>query len=1005
MSRCLPILFLLLNTLAAVAQNQAAKGVVTTANESGGLPGVNVVVKGTTTGSITDLDGRFRLEAPVGSTLVFSFIGYKPKEVVFTGQDNIEVMLEEELKELNEIVVMGYSSVQKRDITGSVTSIKTDKFREIALTGIDQALQGQAPGVQVVQSSGTPGGGISVRIRGSTSIYASNRPLFIVDGIPVETGTLSLRSFGGQDDNALSLINPGDIESIQVLKDASAKAMYGSRAANGVVYITTKRGKMSMATINFDVQRGIIEPVKKLELLDSKDLLTLQREAVQNAGQNPDVAGLIPGVTDAVNTNWLDEIFRTGILQQYQLTAKGGDENTSYYLSGSYRDEEGVQLNNRFQRLSGTINLDEKLTKKLSVGTNITLSRSLNKRVKGDNFLDGVYSGALKSLPYNVPYDENGLLVGPGSPLYASFPNFNPVAQAVLPRFDAITLKLLGGLNATYQFNDRLRLKSQVSIDHNDVTEDQYESSQTAIGGVLDGVGGQGYGVFIASTSSNLVANATLSYNQTFATDHHLSGLVGTEVFRNFSRNGSVIGRLFPSDDFTYITSAGIVDNGSSGRLNSGLFSVFTEAKYDYKDKYLASFGLRADGSSRFGPGNRFGYFPSISAAWRVTEEPFFQSEIINDLKVRASAGFTGNERIPDYQFLGVWASTLYNGSSGVGPSQLGNPNLKWETTREINAGVDISLLDGRIQATADVYYNKTFDLLLPRPYAATTGFTSVWENIGELENKGYEFGIVTVNIDKQVKWTTDINLSRNMNKVLFLADSIPVYRGYQAEGVSATNIIKEGQPLGTFIGLNFLGVDPATGNAIYADTNEDGQINNNDEIIIGNAQPKLIGGITNRVAYKNFDLTAFFQFSYGNKVLNFTKASLVNSGLDITGNQSPEALRRWQKEGDITDVPRYELGNTFNNFHSNRLLEDGSFLRLKNVGLGYNLPASLTERFHLNNMRVYVSGTNVWTYSKYSGADPEVSTLDGSTAAQGIDFFTLPQVRTFSIGLNATLK
>lgn len=1005
MSRCVFVIFFLLAVTSMDAQDLVATGVVTSNTEPNGLPGVNVVVKGTNIGTISDLDGKFSLQVPRGATLVFSFIGYRPKEIIFNGQPTIEIVLEEELRELNEVVVMGYSAVQKRDITGSITSIKTDKFKDISLNGIDQALQGQAAGVQVVQSSGTPGGGISVRIRGSTSIYASNRPLFIVDGIPVETGTLSLRSFGGQDDNALSLINPADIESIQVLKDASAKAMYGSRAANGVVFITTKRGKKAAGVINFDVQRGIIDPVKKLELLDSKSLLTLQREAVKNAGQNPDALGLIEGVTDAVNTDWLDQIFRTGILQQYQLTLKGGDENTTYYMSAGYRDEEGVQLNNKFERLSGTINLDEKVTKKLTVGTNMSLSRSLNKRVKGDNFLDGVYSGALKSLPYNVPYDESGALVGPGSPLYAAFPNFNPVAQAVLPRFDAITVKLLGGVNAVYQFNENLRMKSQVSLDYNNVTEDQYESSQTAIGGYLDGVGGQGYGVYIASASTNLVANTTLSYHKTFNTVHNVSGLVGTEVFRNFQRDGNVSGRLFPSDDFTYITSAGIVDNGSSSRLNSGLFSVFGEAKYDYKDKYLATFGMRADGSSRFGPGNRFGFFPSVSAAWRVTEEDFFQSEIINDLKLRASAGFTGNERIPDYQFLGVWASTLYNGSSGVGPSQLGNPNLKWETTRELNVGTDISLFDGRIQATVDAYYNKTSDLLLPRPYASTTGFSSVWENIGELQNKGLEFGLVTVNIDKQIKWTTDINFSKNINKVLFLADSVPIYRGYSAEGVSATNIVKVGQPLGTFIGLNFLGVDPATGNAIYDDTNKDGLINNSDEIIIGNAQPKFIGGITNKVSYKQFDFTAFFQFSYGNKVLNMTKASLVNSGLDITGNQLPYALKRWQKEGDITDVPRYELGNTFNNYHSNRLIEDGSFVRLKNLGIGYNFSSKISDRFYLGNLRVYLSATNLWTYTKYSGADPEVSTLSGSTTAQGIDFYTLPQVRTISIGLNATLK
>jgi len=1005
MRRSLLIIGFIIFTITVFAQEQRASGVVISAIDRSGLPGVNVLIKGTSQGTITDATGKFSLNAPVGSTLAFSFIGYQPVEISFTGQASLEIILQEELKELSEVVVMGYSSVQKRDITGSVTSIKSDRFKDIALSGIDQALQGQAAGVQVVQSSGTPGGGISVRIRGSSSIYGSNRPLFIVDGIPVETGSLSLRSFGGQDDNALSLINPGDIESIQVLKDASAKSMYGSRAANGVVVITTKRGKKSSYAINFDVQRGIIDPVKKQELLSSTDLLTLQREAVKNAGQNPDALGLIPGVTDGVNTHWLDEIFRRGILEQYQLTLSGGDENTSYYISGNYRSEEGVQLNNKFERLSGTINLDEKVTKKLSLGTNITMSRSLNKRVKGDNFLDGVYSGALKSLPYNVPFDESGKLVGPGSPLYAAFPNFNPVAQAVLPRFDAITVKMLGGINATYVFNQNFKLRGQTSIDYNNVIEDQYESSQTAIGGYLDGVGGQGYGVYIVGSTTNFVANGTLSYNKSINQTHNISALLGTEVFRKFERSGNVVGRLFPSDDFTYITSAGIVDNGSSGRLNSGLFSVFSEAKYDFKDKYLASFGIRADGSSRFGPGNRFGFFPSLSAAWRITEEDFFKSNKISDLKLRASIGLSGNEGIPDYQFLGVWASTLYNGSSGVAPSQLGNPNLKWETTREINVGTDISLFDGRIQATADVYYKKTYDLLLPRPYAYTTGFSSVWENIGELENKGFEFGVVTVNVDRKVKWSTDFNLSKNLNKVLFLADSVPIYRGFSAEGVSATNIIKEGYPLGTFIGLNFLGVDPATGDAIYDDTNKDGKINNSDEIIIGTAQPKLIGGITNKVSYRNFDFTAFFQFSYGNKVLNYTKASLLNSGLDITSNQSPEALRRWQKEGDITDVPRYELGNTFNNYHSNRLIEDGSFVRLKNVGVGYTLPAKISQRFYLNAFRIYASATNIWTYTKYSGADPEVSTLSGSISAQGIDFFTLPQVKTITIGLNATLK
>ena len=381
------------------AQDQLLTGKVTSASDKTGLPGVNVVIKGTSQGTITDIDGQFSIQVPPGAILQFSFIGFTSQELPYSGQTNVSITLQEEAKELNEVIVVGYSSIQKRDITGAMTTISADKLKGIAFNGLDQALQGQAPGVQVTQSSGTPGGGVSVRIRGVTSISAGNTPLYIIDGIPVETGGLSARSFGGQNDNALALINPNDIESYNILSDASAKALYGSRASNGVVVITTKRGKNSATKITADIQRGIVDPVKTLDLLNSTQLLELQREAVTNANQNPDALGLISGVTDGINTNWQDEVLRTGIMQQYQLSATGGDENTKFYISGGFREEEGVQLNNKFQRASFTINLDEKLTPKLSLATNLSLSRALNKRVKGDNFLDGVYSGAVKSLP------------------------------------------------------------------------------------------------------------------------------------------------------------------------------------------------------------------------------------------------------------------------------------------------------------------------------------------------------------------------------------------------------------------------------------------------------------------------------------------------------------------------------------------------------------------------------------------------------------------------------
>ncbi len=988
------------------AQSQQLTGRIISPTEPEGLPGVNVSIKGTSSGAISDINGNFSIAIEPGSTLVFSFIGYKTQELLYTGQTSVVIRMEESASELDEVVVVGYSSIIKRNITGAVSTVNADNLKTISVNGLDQALQGQVAGVQVTQSSGTPGGGVAIRIRGATSISASNSPLVIIDGIPVETGALGARSFGGQSDNALSLLNPNDIETYTVLSDASAKALYGSRASNGVIVITTKRGKNAQTKISFDVQRGIVDPVKTLDLLGASQLLELQQEAVTNAGENPDGFGLIKGVTDAVNTNWQDEVLRTGIMQQYQLSAAGGDENTTFYISGNFREEEGVQLNNKFQRYGFTLNLDQRLTSKLSASTSISLSRSLNKRVKGDNFLDGVYSGAVKSLPYNVPYDEDGFLVGPSSALYAGFPNFNPVGQALLPRFNTITAKALANLNLTYQVKPNLRIKAQTSLDYNNVTEDQYESSQTAIGGFLPSVGGQGYGVFSANTYTNVDSYLTFSYDTEFATRHKLNVVAGSELYQSFATGGNAQGRLFASDDFTYIQSAGIVDNGFSYKEPPhSILSFFTEARYDYDDRILVTASFRTDGSSNFGQNNRFGYFPALSAAWRISQESFFKSSIIDDLKLRGSFGLTGNERIGAFNFLGKWGTATYSGSSGVVPLNVPNPNIKWETTQELNAGVDVGLWSGRLQTIFNVYYNKTKDLLLTRPYPLTTGFGGIADNIGEMENKGIEVTLTSVNIDKAVKWTTSLNVSRNLNKVLFLADSIPLYRGYSGEGVDATNIIKEGEPLGSFWGLNYLGVNPATGDAMYEDLNKDGAITNADAMVIGNAQPKLIGGITNRVTYKRFDLSIFFNFSVGNKVLNFSKASLVNMGGDIQTNQSVDALRRWQKPGDVTDIPRYELNSTLNNLHSNRLLEDASYLRLKNLSFGYNLPTKIANKAMFEQLRVYVSGTNLWTLTKYSGSDPEVSTLDGSTSAQGIDFFTLPQVRTITIGINAVLK
>lgn len=998
-------------TWAVYAQNRTVTGKVTSATDGQPIPGVNVTLKGATTGASTDTDGGYRITIPNGkATLVFSFVGMLSQEVNVTNRPTINVELLESPTQLNEVVVTGYTTTQQKDVISAMTTVKGDRLKNLPVSGIDQALQGQAAGVRVSASSGTPGGGVKVVIRGNTSINASNRPLMIVDGIPVYDGAVSQFGYGGQQDNAISSFNTSDVESIQVLKDASAKAIYGARGANGVVLITTKRGKANQKTnITLDVQRGMSDVVKRLDLLNSTELLTLQREALANYNAkqtrfediiDPDARGLISGVTDAVNTNWVDEVLRQGIYQQYQLSTSGGNDRTRFYLSGSYRDEEGVQLNNRFARYTGSFNLDHKASQKLSFGLNLSLGSTKNRRVFSDNAVDGVYGSAIRSLPFYAPYNEQGKLYTPNDPNYQGFPNGNPVAEALLPRQITYGVKMLGGVNAEYAFLPNLRLRTKFSVDYNNSEEDTYNPTGTFFGS-LPSIGGQGYGAFGASSLAIFLNSTILTYNTSIGENHHFSALLGGELLRSQGRSSNVQGRVFPRDEFTYIQSAGVVDAGSSFYAQNGLVSGFGEIKYDFKDKYLFSATARYDGSSRFGQDRKFGFFPSASLGWRLKEENFLKDvSFIEDLKLRASYGFTGNERIGNFQFLGTWGATTYNGSSGVGPNSLSNPNLQWERTREANIGLDVAFWKGRLSFTAEVYDNVTDALLFAEPLPATTGFGALQGNIGSISNRGFEFTLRSVNFDGGFRWTTDLNFSRNDNKVVELASDQPLFRGFSAAGVGSTNVIKVGEPLGTFWGLKYLGVDVATGDALYEDFNGDGRISTDDAQVIGNAQPKLIGGLTNNFSWKGIDVSAFLQFSYGNKVMNYSNSFLLNPGTDLRVNQTRAALRRWQKPGDVTDVPRFEYNNGFNSYSSSRLLEDGSYLRLKNVAIGYTIPAKWTSKVKLGTVRFYATGTNLWTLTRYTGADPEVSTLDGSTTAQGLDFFTLPQVKTIVGGV-----
>ncbi len=465
-----------------------------------------------------------------------------------------------------------------------------------------------------------------------------------------------------------------------------------------------------------------------------------------------------------------------------------------------------------------------------------------------------------------------------------------------------------------------------------------------------------------------------------------------------------MVGILFPSDNFTYLSSAGLYIDGSSSLSESGLVSFFSSANYGFRDKYLLSLTLRTDGSSRFGEDRRFGFFPAASLGWRISDEPFMQNlEIIDDLKLRGSFGVTGNQSIPNFLFLGTWgAATAYNFIPAVGPATLANPLLQWEQTTEFNVGFDLSLYAGRFQIGFDAYNNTTNKLLLSEVLPLTTGFGSVQGNLGELFNRGVELSVTSVNMNTPVRWETNFNVSHNSNEVVRLASEEPQFSGYNTF-TNSTHIITPGYPLGTYWGLRYLGVDPATGNAIYEDYDNDGRITGDDGQVIGTAQPDIFGGLTNTFSYKTFELSIFFQYSLGNEMINFTNQSLLNSGESLDDNQVRQALDRWQNEGDITDVPRYEQGNTFNNRFSSRFVEDASYVRLKNLSLSYSLPKQIVDKLMMDNFKVFVAGTNLLTFTNYTGADPEVNSIDGSTVSQGLDFFTFPQVRTLSLGLNAS--
>jgi TonB-dependent starch-binding outer membrane protein SusC len=948
----------------SMAQEIPISGKVTSAEDQQPIPGVTIKIRGASTGTITGLDGQYTINAPSNGVLVFSFVGMETQELEINGRREINVKMEEARIDLGEVVVMGYSTSSKKLISGSVGVVKEEELKSIPMRTVNGVLQGKSAGVVITQNSGTPGAQSTIRIRGGSSINANNQPLVVVDGIPVITGSYGQIGYSGQEIDALSDINPNDIEQITVLKDGSATAIYGARASNGVILITTKKGSLQQTNVNLNTSFG-------WQVLPQERLLDMMNAEQWNEYKGTDVQG--------IDTDWMEEILQVAPTSNTELSVSSGNDKTRLYVSGTYYNQEGVVKSTDYDRYSGRLNVDHKLLKNLTIGGGVSMTYSKNRRVEGDQTLFGPLPNAM-SLPAIFPvYNEDGTYNEDG-------PYANPVAICNETVNEAYTNRTNGNVFLEYKFLDGFVFSSKWSADIYNLREHEYDPITVRQGAKYNGLGIEG-----TSYVSNLVSNNVLQYSKTVKEKHNLEALAGFSFEKYASRYTYIEAIDFPNENLQYIESASTIRAASASAVNSAMNSYFGQFRYNYLYKYIFTLTARADGSSKFGENNKYGFFPAGSFAWRISEESFMENAgKVDDLKIRLSAGLTGNDGIPNFASLGLYSGGYdYEGSSGIAPTQLPNPDLKWETTMQTGLGFDLAMFNSRISFTGDIYYNKTRDLLLARPLPPSTGYYSIYDNIGTLENKGLELALTTENLVNAFTWNTTVVFSANRNKVIELYEGQPL-----ADQGRGGNWVMEGEPIGIFYNYRCLGVDPTTGDLVYDDINNDGVINSEDWTKIGDPNPDFTMGLTNNFSWKNFDLSIFLHFVSGNDIFNGSMIYLESgTGED---NQTTDMIRRWKQPGDITDMPR--VGDSYK---SSRFIENGSFCRIKNVTFGYNFPDKLISKIKMKTARIFVIGQNLYTFTSYSGMDPEVNYYGNDNIILGTDFFTYPQARSFLFGLN----
>ena len=994
------LLLTLCSLFTLVLPAQERKTITGTITDTSGetIIGASVFVKGTTLGTVSDIDGHFMLEVADDAVLTISYIGYLTQEISLEGRSTLQIVLQEDTQLLDEVVVVGYGVMRKMDLTGAVASVSGETLRDKPLASVGEALQGRAAGVQVI-SSGKPGDNVSFRIRGISTINNSE-PLLVIDGVPTDLG--------------INALNMEDVESVDVLKDASATAIYGSRGANGVILITTRKGKSGDGTIAFSANWGVQSAANMPQMLNASQFASLHNEQIANynhsvspssqLAQRPDFAD--PTLWSS-STDWLDQLFQDAWMKNYTLSYSGGSDKGSYYVSGGMLDQEGIVLNTSYRRYTVQFNSESKVRPWISFGHNLTLSHDEKKQGSYD------IRNTMAALPTQPVYNEDGSWSGPGEPAYQFGDIRNPIGTATLSKSATNGYNVLGNIYAEIKPADKLTFKSLGGIDFkfwdNNSFSPKYDWKPIP----------QPQSSLNESSNNSLTYlwDNTLTYLDTFADKHTVNAMIGSSAQNNTYNYMSAGVQGFLSDANNQLNN-GLTDPTVGGSRNDwSMLSLIGRVNYNYDNKYLVTATVRRDGSSRFSEENRWGTFPSFSAAWRLSEEAFFErGGRVDDVKLRLGYGETGNQggidnyayftrlKTGQYVFNGTPVSTLY-------PLVMPNPDVQWESVKQFNIGADIALLGQRLNVTLDAYLKNTSDMLVPMSVPITTGYSDIYVpsiNAGEVQNRGVELTLSSRNLTSAVKWDTDFNISYNQNEVMKMNDGIALFTGGDIN-MTKVQVSTEGKPVNTFYGYVTNGLfqteqevddyavqvsgGTAPGDIRFLDLDNNGVINADDRTYIGNPFPNWSFSMNNSLSYKDFDLQIFFQGIADADIYNANR--IWQESMSIPQNQTTKVLDRWRGEGTSNTVPRAVYSDpNMNVRHSDRFIEDGSYLRLKNLTLGYTLPAALAQKVQLSTARLYLSCQNLFTLTNYSGFDPEVG-------AGGVDMGTYPVTRTVSLGVN----